>query len=216
MKTAVAKPVHVEIGSDPQCVWCFIAHPRFEKAAGLFDGEVEVTYRSFELHPDAPIEVNKEQQIAQRAGANRERIDTVNAQLTELARAEGISYRPDLTRPTNSRLALELLHHADATGDRAALRHRLFAAYFTEGRHIGHVEELIDLAQEVGPDPDLVREVLTDRRYQDVVNRDSETLRRRQDTERSAVHEPERRATVPHLVRARGTVGCSRAGPLAP
>lgn len=177
MTVAVAKPVHVEIWSDPQCVWCFIAHPRFEKAVAAFDGEVEVTYRSFELRPDAPFEINKEQQIAQHAGTNRERIDTVNAQLSELARAEGVSYCPDLTHPTNSRLALELLHHADTTGHRAALTHRLFAAYFTEGRHIGDIEELIGLAQEVGLDPDMVREVLTDRRYQDAVNRDSERLR---------------------------------------
>ncbi|SJN12075.1 FrnE protein [Leucobacter sp. 7(1)] len=176
MATASSKPVHVEIWSDPQCVWCFVAHPRFEKAVALFDGEVEVSYRSFELRPDAPIEINKEQQIAQHAGANRERIDTVNAQLAELARAEGVSYRPDLTRPTNSRLALELLHYADTAGHRAALTRRLFAAYFTEGRHIGHVDELIDLAQEIGLDPDLVREVLTDRRYQDAVTRDSERL----------------------------------------
>jgi predicted DsbA family dithiol-disulfide isomerase len=176
MATASSKPVHVEIWSDPQCVWCFIAHPRFEKAVALFDGEVEVSYRSFELRPDAPIEINKEQQIAQHAGANRERIDAANAQLAELARAEGVSYRPDLTRPTNSRLALELLHYADTAGHRAALTRRLFAAYFTEGRHIGHVDELIDLALEIGLDPDLVREVLTDRRYQDAVTRDSERL----------------------------------------
>lgn len=177
MTTAVPQPVHVEIWSDPQCVWCFIAHPRFEKAVAAFDGEVEVTYRSFELRPDAPIEIDKEQQIAQHAGANRERIDAVNAQLSELARAEGVTYRPDLTRPTNSRLALELLHHADATGDRAALTHRLFAAYFTEGRHIGDVEELTSLAQDTGLDPESVREALTDRRHHDAVSRDSERLR---------------------------------------
>lgn len=177
MTTAVAKPVHVEIWSDPQCVWCFIAHPRFEKAVALFDGEVEVTYRSFELRPDAPIEIDKEQQIAQHAGANRERINAVNAQLSELARAESVSYRPDLTRPTNSHLALELLHHADATGDRAALTHRLFAAYFTEGRHIGDVEELVGLAQDAGLDPDSAREALTNRRHHNAVNRDSERLR---------------------------------------
>lgn len=177
MTTAVAQPVHVEIWSDPQCVWCFIAHPRFEKAVAAFDGEVEVTYRSFELRPDAPIEIDKEQEIAQHAGANRERIDAVNAQLSELARAEGVTYRPDLTRPTNSRLALELLHHADATGDRAALTHRLFAAYFTEGRHIGDVEELVGLAQDAGLDSDSAREALTDRRHHDAVSRDSEQLR---------------------------------------
>lgn len=177
MTTTAAKPVRVEVWSDPQCVWCFIAHPRFEKAVAAFHGEVEVTYRSFELRPDAPVEIDKEQQIAQHAGASRERVDAVNAHLAELARAEGIGYRPDLTRPTNSRLALELLHHADATGHRAALTHRLFAAYFTEGRHIGEVEELVGLAQDTGLDADIVREVLTDRRYQEAVERDSERLR---------------------------------------
>lgn len=177
MTTALAKPVHVEIWSDPQCVWCFIAHPRFEKAVVLFNGEVEVTYRSFELRPDAPVEIDKEQQLAQHTGANRERVEAVNAHLAELAHVEGASYRPDLTRPTNSHLALELLHHAQESGHRAALTHRLFAAYFTEGRHIGHLDQLVDLAEKVGLDPEEAGEVLTDRRYLEAVDQDSSQLR---------------------------------------
>ncbi|GAB4086257.1 hypothetical protein GCM10028784_28870 [Myceligenerans cantabricum] len=91
--------------------------------------------------------------------------------------AEGASYRPGLTRPTNSHLALELLHHAQETGHRAALTHRLFAAYFTDGRHIGHIDQLVDLAEEVGLDPDDAREVLTDRRYRAAVDQDGDRLR---------------------------------------
>ncbi|WP_147916150.1 DsbA family protein [Ruania zhangjianzhongii] len=177
MTIAASAPVQVEIRSDPQCVWCFIAHPRFEKAVAAFEGMVEVTYRSFELRPDAQVEIDKEQQIAQHAGANLDRVTAVNAQLTELARAEGISYRPDLTRPTNSRLALELLHHANETGYRAALTHRLSTAYFTEGRHIGDIDELPDLAHEVGLNREKAREALTDRRYRDAVDQDSDRLR---------------------------------------
>lgn len=94
MTSARRSLVRAEIWSDPQCVWCFIAHPRFEKAVAAFNGEVEVTYRSFELRPDAPVEIDKKQQIAQHAGPNRERIDAINAQLTVLADAEGLSYRP--------------------------------------------------------------------------------------------------------------------------
>lgn len=48
----------------PQCVWCFIAHPRFQTAVAGFDGQVEVTYRSFELRPGVPTEIDKELQIA--------------------------------------------------------------------------------------------------------------------------------------------------------
>lgn len=177
MTSAHPSPVRVEIWSDPQCVWCFIAHPRFEKAVAAFNGEVEVTYRSFELRPDAPVEIDKEQQIAQHAGANRERIDAINAQLTALADAEGLSYRPDLTQPTNSRLALELLHHAGQIGQRATLTTRLFAAYFSEGRHIGRIDELLELAQEVGLDRDTARAALTERRHKKAVEQDHARLR---------------------------------------
>lgn len=177
MATEGSTPVQVEIWSDPQCVWCFIAHPRFEKALAAFDGDVEVVYRSFELRPDAPFEIDKEQLIAQHAGANRDRVDAVNAHLAELANAEGVSFRPDLTRPTNSHLALELLHHANETGYRAALTRRLFTAHFSEGRHIGRVDELAGLANDVGLDPEEAREVLTDRRYRGAVSQDSDRLR---------------------------------------
>lgn len=177
MTTATSAPVRVEVWSDPQCVWCLIAHPRFEKAVAIFEGEVDVTFRSFELRPDAATEIDKEQEITRHAGVDRERIKTINAQLAELAEAEGASYRPDLTRPTNSHLALELLHHADETGHRAALIKKLFTAYFTEGRHIGREDELVDLAHEVGLDRDAAREALTDRRHREAVDRDSARLR---------------------------------------
>ena len=177
MTTTVTPPVHVDVWSDPQCVWCFIAHPRFQKAVAAFDGHVEVTYRSFELRPGVLTEIDKAQQIAQHAGSTPGHVEAVTAQLTQLADAEGLSFRPDLTRPTNSHLALELLHHANETGYRAALTHRLFTAYFTEGRHIGHVDELVSLAHDVGLDPDEAQEVLTDRRYREAVDHDSGRLR---------------------------------------
>lgn len=71
MTTARPSPVRVEIWSDPQCVWCFIAHPRFEKAVAAFDGGVETTYRSFQLRPDAPLDIDKAHEIAQHSGATR-------------------------------------------------------------------------------------------------------------------------------------------------
>lgn len=54
---------------------------------------------------------------------------------------------------------------------------RLFAAYFTEGRHIGHIDQLVGLAEDVGLDPEEARAVLTDRRYLEAVDQDSNGLR---------------------------------------
>lgn len=177
MTTTASPPVQVEIWSDPQCVWCFIAHLRIDKAIAAFDGAVEVTYRSFELRPEAPVEIDKEQQIAQHAGGNRARVDAVNAQLAELARTEGARYRPDLTRPTNSHLALELLHHAQQTGHRAALTRRLFTGYFTEGRHLGRIDELVDLAHDVDLNRAAAQDALASRRHRAAVDHDTDRLR---------------------------------------
>ena len=59
--------MNVEIWSDVVCPWCYIGKRRFERAVASFGhpGEVAVTYRSFELDPDAP---------AQRAGTHAEHI----------------------------------------------------------------------------------------------------------------------------------------------
>ncbi|MFZ4896442.1 DsbA family oxidoreductase [Plantibacter sp. Mn2098] len=79
MRSATSNPVRVQIWSDPQCVWCFIAHPRFEKTVNAFGGEVELTYRSFELRPGIAVEIDKEQEVEHHAGAERARIATMNA-----------------------------------------------------------------------------------------------------------------------------------------
>ena len=48
--------MNVEIWSDVVCPWCYIGKRRFERAVASFGhpDEVTVTYRSFELDPDAP------------------------------------------------------------------------------------------------------------------------------------------------------------------
>lgn len=99
-------------------------------------------------------------------------------QLRELTAAEGLPYEPDSTRPTNSRLALELLKHAEDTGMRPQLTKRLFEAHFAEGRHVGDRDELVALAAEAGLDPVLARSALVERRHSADVDED---LRRARD-----------------------------------
>ena len=59
--------MNVEIWSDVVCPWCYLGKRRFERAVASFGhpGEVTVTYRSFELDPNAP---------AQRTGTHAEHL----------------------------------------------------------------------------------------------------------------------------------------------
>ena len=68
--------------------------------------------------------------------------------------------------------AHELLHFAKEHGLQPELSERLFRAYFTEGRHVGRVDELVELAGEVGLDADASREALASGRYGAAVQAD--------------------------------------------
>ena len=166
-----ATPVRVDVWSDVQCIWCYISSARLRSAIEQFDGVVEVVHHSFELTPDAPVEIDRDAHIRSH-GTDPVRMQQIMDQLTRLTGEEGLAYHPALTRPTNSHLALELLHQAGVEGRRPDLTNRLFTAYFAEGRHIGHIDELLLLAEEAGLDGGSARIALEDRRHASAVDAD--------------------------------------------
>ncbi|MDR6867411.1 putative DsbA family dithiol-disulfide isomerase [Microbacterium resistens] len=166
-----AAPVRVDVWSDVQCIWCYISSARLRTAIERFDGPIDVVHHSFQLTPDAPVEIDRDQHIRAQ-NVDPARMAQIMAQLRQLTTAEGLAYDPDRTRPTNSRAALELLHHAGTVGKRGVLTERLFTAYFAEGRHIGRAEELLALAADTGLDVDDARLALTERRHAVAVTAD--------------------------------------------
>ena len=163
----------VEVWTDPQCIWCYITHPRLDAAIAAYGGHVDVIHRSFQLHPDAPIDVDRDEHIrAQTNGMSTHELNRILDHLTGLAAVEGLAHRPDLVQPTNSRPALELLAHSDTLGKRDQLTRRLTQAHFAEGRNIGHHDELLTLAAEVGLDPAEAGSALTNRTHSADVDHD--------------------------------------------
>ncbi len=165
----------VEIFSDVVCPWCAIGKRRFEAALAGFEHaeEVEVVFRAFELDPHAPREVTGDyaERLARKYGMTRDQALGANARLTAMAAAEGLDFHFERVRPGCTFDAHRLLHHAGLVGPgaQAALKERLFAAYFTEGEAIGRPEVLADLAADVGLDADECAAVLASDRYADEV-----------------------------------------------
>lgn len=163
--------IRVDVWSDVQCIWCYISSARLRTAIARHPGRVEVVHHSFQLTPDAPVDIDRDAHIRSHS-VDPARMEQIMDQLRRLTAQEGLPYDPDRTQPTNSHLALELLHHAGTLGIRAELAQRLFEAYFAEGRHIGHVGELRALAVEAGLDETEASAVLADRRYAGEVDAD--------------------------------------------
>jgi predicted DsbA family dithiol-disulfide isomerase len=135
---------------------------------------VEVAWRSFELDPSAPATRpgNLADRLASKYGVSRERADMMNARVVAQAAGEGLEYRLDIARPGNTFDAHRLLHLAGHSGLRAAAKERFLAAYFTEGKAIGDPDTLVQLAGDVGVDPDRAREVLDGDEFADGVRDD--------------------------------------------
>ncbi|MGJ0120202.1 DsbA family oxidoreductase [Williamsia sp. MIQD14] len=152
----MSKPIDVEIWSDIACPWCYIGKRRFEQGLAGFDGrdDVTVTYRSYELAPDTPTDFDGSEVdfLVGHKGMSSAQVEQMLDEMTQLAAVEGLAYDFDGLHHTNTRLAHRVLHLARREGRQRELAERLFAAYFTEGRHLGRPEELADLAAEVGLD----------------------------------------------------------------
>lgn len=162
--------VKVDIWSDVACPWCFIGKRRFEAAAETFKAsgnDVDVEYHSFELSPDTPVdfEGTHSEFLSQHKGIPTEQASQMLAQMTELGKTVDIAYDYDALHTTNTIKAHQLLHLAKSHGRQLEMKERLLSAYFEEGRHVGQVDELADLAAEVGLDRDEAIDALTSDRF---------------------------------------------------
>jgi predicted DsbA family dithiol-disulfide isomerase len=146
--------LQVEIWSDVVCPWCYIGKRRFETALTQFDGEVEVTWRSFELDPHAPAvrEHTATEHLAAKYGMSHEQAEASHAQMTALAAQEGLEYHFERARGGNSFDAHRLLHLAAENGLQDEAMERLMRGYFRDGLAIGDREALIAQAAELGLD----------------------------------------------------------------
>ncbi|MCP2030717.1 putative DsbA family dithiol-disulfide isomerase [Okibacterium sp. HSC-33S16] len=174
----MSESIKIDIWSDIACPWCYIGKRKFETGAAAFaeqsgDGapDVIVEYHSYELSPDTPVDFDGDEIdfLATHKGMPAEQVRGMLEHVTGVAKAAGLDYNFDILKHTNTVKAHQLLHYAKARGKQIEATERLLAAYFTEGRHVGRVEDLADLAAEVGLDrADVLRSLQSDEFLSDV------------------------------------------------
>jgi predicted DsbA family dithiol-disulfide isomerase len=126
--------VKIEIWSDVVCPWCYIGKRRLERALGEFEhaGDVEITWRSFQLNPDAPAgqAIPTLDYLAKRFGPQAQ--DMV-ARVADLGRAEGLDLNFGTALTVNTADAHRVLHFSAERNVASAAGERLTRAHFTEG-----------------------------------------------------------------------------------
>ena len=168
------EPLKVDVWSDVQCPWCYIGKRKFERGVELFGEPVEVEFHSYQLAPDSPVDFDGSHldYLASKFGMPEAQVEEMLTNVSGIAADVGLNYDFDSVQQTNTTRAHELLHLAKQHGLQDALNERLMRAYFIEGRHIGHVDELVTLAGEAGLDPVEAQAALDDGRYAAAVDAD--------------------------------------------
>jgi predicted DsbA family dithiol-disulfide isomerase len=152
--------VNVEIFSDVVCPWCYLGQARFRTAVARFGGEVQVTWRPFQLDPAAPATATPAAaQLAAKMGGP-ERVAAAHDRMRALTAAEGLPYAPDKALYVNTRDAHRVIALAGREGVQDAVVERLFRAQHAEGRDVGDSATLAELAAEAGLDAAAVRTLL--------------------------------------------------------
>ncbi|MBO2455610.1 DsbA family oxidoreductase [Actinomadura barringtoniae] len=162
--------MRVEIWADVVCPWCYLGKRRFEQALEGFEhrDEVEVTYRAFQLDPQAET-MDRTEMLVSKFGVTPERAVQLNEEMEQRAAEAGLEYNLDGTVVGNTLDAHRLVHLASELGLQEAFVEALYKAHFTDKRSLFDHDSLTKVAVEAGLDEAAVRKVLESDEYADAV-----------------------------------------------
>jgi predicted DsbA family dithiol-disulfide isomerase len=143
----------IEIYSDLICPWCYIGRHRLGEALKLLElsEPPNIVWRPFELNPDLPKSGLDRRMYRTAKFGSWERSQAMDREVAETGKTLGLTFHYDRTLTTPNTLeGHRLLWWARQTGSQDALAEALFRAYFSEGRDIGELEVLTEVAAEVG------------------------------------------------------------------
>ena len=130
--------------------------------------EIEIRWTAFPLHPNTPEEgLTLEELFAGRAVV----IDEMMARLKKVAHEEGLPLG-ERRKTFNSRFAQELGKWAEFRGRGEEFHHAVFRAYFADGKNIGKISNLVDLANSVDLPGEEAQKVLETGAFKEPVDLD--------------------------------------------
>ncbi len=144
----------IEVVYDLVCPWCFLGvHRLLRTLHRRPDMLYDLSWRPFLLNPDMPRAGMARPDYIIRKFGGEERARRLYASIAEIGRGEGLLFRFDNIRRTpNSLDAHRLIRFAGRYGRAENVVAALFAAHFTDGRDIGDVLVLGEVAEACGLD----------------------------------------------------------------
>lgn len=154
--------MRVDVWSDVVCPFCYVGKRRLERVARERGVQLQWVWHSFELDPDAPPlrPGSHAEHLADKYGMT---IPQAEQQLASIAAAferEGLVFNWRQARGGNTRNAHRILEAAQDKGLGNAAQEAFFQAYFTDGRAVGQLDVVRDIAAAIGLDAEEIDRAL--------------------------------------------------------
>ena len=152
----------IDLFADIACPWCYIGEKRLVQAlAQRPDLRAEVHWRPFQLQPGLPKPGEPWAEFMESKFGGARRAEMAFEHVRQAAEPEGIDFRFDrMTVAPNTEDAHRLVLFAAEKGREREVVTALFRAHFIEGRNVGDLNTLAEIAVGEGLDPDEVRAYL--------------------------------------------------------
>jgi predicted DsbA family dithiol-disulfide isomerase len=154
--------IQIDLFSDIVCPWCFIGKRRLEKAiAARPDKPVSIQWRAFQLNPDMPRDGMPRDHYVEAKFGGPERADQIHGGIRAAGESVGLPFAFEkIERAPNTVTAHRLIYWATNQNKADLLVEALFRAYFFDGRDVGSIDALAEVAGETGLDADAAKKYL--------------------------------------------------------
>ena len=146
--------IQLDIISDVACPWCYIGKAYLDRALEARpDHDFIIEWHPYQLNPELPTDgMDRDAYMAAKFGS-RENVIRMHEPLLAHAEKAGVTFDfPAIKRAPNTLNAHRLIHWAGLEARQTLMKSALLRAYWRDGRDIGDIAMLADIAGEVGLD----------------------------------------------------------------
>ena len=171
----------IDIVSDVVCPWCYIGKRKLEAALALPQAAglppVQIRWHPFQLNPDLPEAGMPRRQYLEDKFGGPQRAAEIYTRVHAAGAAVGLDLQFDgIQTQANTLAAHALIAFAQQGIGQGAdnrvgsdVKERLMKAYFVQGRFIGSLDVLVQIAVEAGLDGAAARAYVSDATHRDRV-----------------------------------------------
>ena len=165
MEPAAARPtLRIDVWSDYVCPFCMLEMPVLDELAAEYGDALQIAWRAFELRPEPEPTLDPDGEYLRTTWARA---------VYPMAEARGLPLRLPPVQPRSAPVhAADYEARRQGRGD--AMRRALFSAFFEQGRDIGDVDVLVDIATAAGVDASALRNAIELGLHADALRADRE------------------------------------------